>query len=196
MTATRNTAVHRRAIGGFTLVETLVVLVIISIVTAIGVLSLGSLGRNPQAENTAQKLAAITGLVAQQAVMRGQQYGLRISPHAYEFMSYNGSKWSPVSGDDLLRPRQLDSGVTLSLQLQGTEIHLPAPADDRNGALDTEDTNTNKSETRPQILLLSSGEITPFKITVSGIDNKHPYLVTGDLQNGIQAVAPDDQHAS
>lgn len=185
---------HRRAIRGFTLVEILVVLVIISIVTAIGVLSLGSLGRNPQTENAAQKLAAITGLVAQQAVMRGQQYGLRISPHAYEFLSYNGSKWSPVSGDDLLRSRQLDSSVNLSLQLQGTEIHLPTPADNGNKALDTED--TGKPEVRPQILLLSSGEITPFKITVSGVDKKHSYLVTGDLQNGIRVVAPDDQHAS
>lgn len=184
----------RHTIRGFTLVEILVVLVIISIVTAVGVLSLGSLGRNPQAENTAQKLAAITNLVAQQAVMRGQQYGLRVSPHGYEFMSYDGGKWSPVSDDELLRARQLDSGVTLSLELQGAEIRLPSPATSTTAALAGPDPGT--PEIRPQILLLSSGEITPFKITVSGVDQKNPYLVTGDLQHGIRVVSPDDQHAS
>jgi len=176
-------------IKGFTLVEVLVVLVIISIVTAVGLLSLGSLGGNPAAENAAQKLAAVSDLVAQQAVMRGQQYGLRISPHAYEFLTYDGNKWSPVSNDDLLRPRQLDSSVTLSLQLQGTEINLPSAQTRADDAVAADDTTQN--ETRPQILLLSSGEITPFKITVSGAGGKPTYLVTGDLQHGIRVISQD-----
>lgn len=180
-------------IKGFTLVEVLVVLVIISIVTAVGLLSLGSLGGNPAAENAAQKLAAITDLVAQQAVMRGQQYGLRVTPHAYEFMTYDGSRWSPVRNDDLLRPRQLDSSVTLSLQLQGTEINLPTAQTHADDALAADDTTQN--EIRPQILLLSSGEITPFKIIVSGAGGKPAYQVTGDLQHGIRFVSSDETSA-
>ena len=175
---------------GFTLVEVLVVLVIISIVTAVGILSLASLGANPAAENAAQKLAAITDLVAQQAVMRGQQYGLRVSPHAYEFLRYDGSKWSAVSDDELLRYRQLDSGLVLSLQLQGTPIHLPVgkPASDD---LVTDDKPASQTEIKPQILLLSSGELTPFTITVRGADANNRYRVTGDLQHGIRYVPPD-----
>lgn len=180
-------------IKGFTLVEVLVVLVIISIVTAVGVLSLGSLGGNPAAENAAQKLAAITDLVAQQAVMRGQQYGLRVMPHAYEFMAYDGNKWSPVNHDDLLRPRQLDSSVTLSLQLQGTEINLPTAQTHADDALAADDATQN--EIRPQILLLSSGEITPFKINVSGAGGKPVYQVIGDLQHGIRFVSSDETPA-
>lgn len=181
-------------IRGFTLIEILVVLVIISIVTAVGLLSLGSLGANPAAENAAQKLAAITDLVAQQAVMRGQQYGLRVAPHAYEFLVYDGSKWSPVSDDELLRPRQLDSSVTLSLELQGTAIHLPVskPAGDDLLASDAGD---NQTEIKPQILLLSSGELTPFIITLRGTDGKYSYRVTGDLQHGIRYVPPDQNNA-
>jgi general secretion pathway protein H len=177
-------------IKGFTLVEILVVLVIISIVTAVGLLSLGSLGGNPAVENTAQKLAAITDLVSQQAVMRGQQYGLRVSPHAYEFMTYDGNKWSLVSNDDLLRPRQLDSSVTLSLQLQGAAIVLPTAQSGESTAQALDDTTRN--EKRPQILLLSSGEVTPFIITVSGAGGKPDYQVTSDLQHGIRLVPPSD----
>lgn len=181
-------------IRGFTLVEILVVLVIISIVTAIGVLSLGSLGANPAAESAAQKLAAVTDLVAQQAVMRGQQYGLRISPHAYEFMVYDGSQWSPVSNDELLRQRQLDSSVTLSLQLQGTAIQMPSSKPAGDGLLEN-DTGNEQTEIKPQILLLSSGELTPFIITVRGADGKNIYRVTGDLQHGIRYVPADQNNA-
>lgn len=181
-------------IRGFTLIEILVVLVIISIVTAVGLLSLGSLGANPAAENAAQKLAAITNLVAQQAVMRGQQYGLRVSPHAYEFLVYDGSHWSLVNDDELLRSRQLDSSVTLSLQLQGTPIHLPAskPAGE---VLLRNDAGDNQAEVKPQILLLSSGELTPFIITLRGAGGKNSYRVTGDLQHGIRYVPPDQNNA-
>lgn len=190
MSRTRSCGTPTMRIKGFTLIEILVVLVIISIITAVGLVSLGSLGRNPAAESAAQKLAAIIDLVAQQAVMRGQQYGLRVSPHAYEFMTYDDGKWSPVSNDDLLRPRQLDSSVTLSLQLQGTGIQLPSVHTQTDGAM-ANDAST-QDEVRPQILLLSSGELTPFKITISGVDGEPAYQVTGDLQHGIRFLSPDE----
>ncbi|MGH8283552.1 MAG: type II secretion system minor pseudopilin GspH [Gammaproteobacteria bacterium] len=176
---------------GFTLIEILVVLVIVSIITAVAVLSLGSLGGNPAAKQAAQKLAALTDLVSQQAVMRGQQYGLLVSPHAYEFLLYDGSKWSVVQDDELLRARQLDSSVTLSLQLQGTAIKLPVNNTQNNDDEDDSGNGSGKPVLKPQILLLSSGEITPFKITVSGGDRQELYRVTGDLQHGIQFISPD-----
>ncbi|MGH8378575.1 MAG: type II secretion system minor pseudopilin GspH, partial [Gammaproteobacteria bacterium] len=177
---------------GFTLIEILVVLVIISIITAVAVLSLGSLGGNPAAKQTAQKLAALTDLVSQQAVMRGQQYGLLVSPHAYEFLLYDGSKWLVVQDDQLLRARQLDSSVTLSLQLEGTPISLPSKNQgNQDNSDDSNNNDSGKPALKPQIMLLSSGEITPFKITVSGGDKQETYLVTGDLQYGIQFVPPD-----
>ncbi|MGH8321958.1 MAG: type II secretion system minor pseudopilin GspH [Gammaproteobacteria bacterium] len=175
---------------GFTLIEILVVLVIISIITAVAVLSLGSLGGNPAAKQAAQKLAALTDLVSQQAVMRGQQYGLLVSPHTYEFLLYDGSKWSVVKDDDLLRARQLDNSVTLALQLEGTPINLPSNSQDHQGNSD-DSTDSDKPALKPQIMLLSSGEITPFKITVSSGDKQEIYLVTGDLQHGIRFVPPD-----
>ena len=182
-------------IRGFTLIEILVVLIIISIVTAVGLLSLGSLGANPAAENAAQKLAAITDLAAQQAVMRGQQYGLRVSPHAYEFLVYDGTQWSPINNDELLRPRQVDSSVILSLQLQGTPIQLPSSKAASDDSL-ASDTSSDQSELKPQILLLSSGELTPFTITVSAADAKASYRVTGDLLHGIRYLPPGQNHAS
>lgn len=172
---------------GFTLIEILVVLVIISITTAVAVLSLGSLGSNPAAKHAAQQLADLTGLVSQQAVMRGQQYGLLVAPHSYTFLMYDGQNWSPVQDDDLLRARQLESSVTLSLQLEGTPIVLPT----NNQQTSDSDVDTRKQILKPQIMLLSSGEITPFRITVSSDSQSSPYVITGDLLHGIQLVSPD-----
>ncbi len=177
---------------GFTLIEILVVLVIISIITAVAVLSLGSLGGNPAAKQTAEQLADLTGLVSQQAVMRGQQYGLLVAPHSYTFLLYDGQNWAPVQDDDLLRARQVDSSVTLTLQLEGTPIVLPT--DDQQTS--DSDLDTGKQGLKPQIMLLSSGEITQFRITVSADDQSLPYVVTGDLLHGIRLVSPDTHNGS
>ena len=182
-------------IRGFTLIEILVVLVIISIITAVAVLSLGSLGGNSAAKHAAEQLADLTDLASQQAVMRGQQYGLRIAPHGYTFLLYNGHDWSPIQNDDLLRARQLDNSVTLSLQLEGTPITLPS-----NGqhTAETDDSimDAGKPELKPQIMLLSSGEITPFKISVRDAGQNPPYTITGDLLHGIQLVPPGTHSGS
>jgi len=173
-------------IKGFTLIEILVVLVIISIITAVAVLSLGSLGGNSATKQAAEQLSDLTNLVSQQAVMRGQQYGLLIAPHSYTFLLYDGQNWSPVQDDDLLRARQLESSVTLALQLEGTPIVLPT--DDQQTA--DSDLDTGKQKLKPQIMLLSSGEITPFKITISGDDQNLPYVITANLLHGIQLEPP------
>ena len=174
-------------IKGFTLIEILVVLVIISIITAVAVLSLGSLGGNTATKQSAEQLAELTDLVSQQAVMRGQQYGLLVAPHSYSYLLYDGHNWIPVQNDDLLRARQLDSSVTLALQLEGTPIVLPT--DDQQTT--DSDMDTGKQKLKPQIMLLSSGEITPFKITIRGNDQNLPYIVSGDLLHGIQLESPE-----
>jgi general secretion pathway protein H len=183
-------------VRGFTLIEILVVLVIISIITAVALLSLGSLNDNSATKHAAEQLADLTDLVSQQAVMRGQQYGLRVAPHGYTFLLYNGQKWAQVQGDDLLRARQLDSSITLSLQLEGTPITLPTSGQQDSASDDDSDTDADAQTSKPQIMLLSSGEITPFKISISASGENHPYIVSGDLLHGIQLLVPDAHSGS
>ncbi len=206
---------------GFTLIEILVVLVIVSIITAVAVLSLGSLGGNQATKQAAEQLADLANLVSQQAVMRGQQYGLLVKPHSYTFLLYSGQNWVPVQGDNLLRPRQLDKSVTLKLELEGTPIVLPtgnqqsgesSQANENvqndegnqtgdngqqdNGQQDNGQQDNGQQELKPQIVLLSSGEITPFKITISGNGQDAPYVVSGDLLHGIQLQQPAAHNGS
>lgn len=181
---------------GFTLIELLVVLVIISIIVTIGVLSLNILGKDPPAKAAAQKIADLAGLAAEQAVMQGQEYGLLIEPHAYTFYIYDGRSWTSASGDSLFGRHDLGDDVTLTLQLDGAPVTLaPPPAATDSGAASAGTSAapaaTSDSGPKPQLLLLSSGELQPFEILVNGVDKDSPsYTVKGTLVDGIQVMAP------
>ena len=69
---------------GFTLIELLVVMVIIAVIASIGVISVNVAARDP-AKSDSQQLADLAGLAAEQAIMQGQEYGLRLEAHAYSF---------------------------------------------------------------------------------------------------------------
>ncbi len=185
----------RQRAHGFTLIELLVVLVIISIIVTVGVISLGALGRDPPAKQAAGQLADLAGLAAEQAVMQGQEYGLRVEPHAYTFYIYDGRTWSPAKDDNLFRRHQLGDGVTLTLELDGAPVVLtPAPStsDAPSSATGGSAADGSDASPKPQLLFLSSGELQPFDILVSGADkDSGTYTIKGTLADGIQVTEPE-----
>jgi general secretion pathway protein H len=181
---------------GFTLIELLVVMVIIAIIASIAVISVNVAARDP-AKDESQKLADLAGLAAEQAIMQGQEYGLRIEAHAYTLYSYDGRSWQPVKGDDLFSRHDLGDEVTLSLQTEGTPATLaPPPATVQDlGAATTEAPaaatgGSEQNQNVPQVLLLSSGEMVPFEIDVTGKATGDVYQVKGTLADGITVTAP------
>ena len=189
----------RQRTQGFTLIELLVVLVIIGIVVSIAVVSLNALGRDPPAEKAAQQIADLAGLAAEQAVMQGQEYGLRIEPHAFEFYVYDGRNWSLPKDDDLFRRRELGDDVNLSLVLEGTPVKLAPPTSTASQDATAASTSTSASASSdeadrplPQVLLLSSGELQTFEVDVSSSGDPKAYVVKGTLADGIRMIAPDD----
>ena len=181
---------------GFTLIELLVVLVIVSIIVTVGVISLGALGRDPPAKLAAGQLADLAGLAAEQAVMQGEEYGLLVEPHAYTFYIYDGrSGWAPAKDDSLFRRHELGDDVTLTLELDGAPVTLaPAPATTQAAASASSAAPADGSDTspKPQLLFLSSGELQPFSILVSGVDkDSGTYTIKGTLADGIQVAEPD-----
>jgi general secretion pathway protein H len=189
----------RQRTRGFTLIELLVVLVIIGIVVSIAVVSLNALGRDPPAEKAAQQIADLAGLAAEQAVMQGQEYGLRIEPHAFEFYVYDGRNWSLPKDDELFRRRELGDDVNLSLVLDGTPVKLAPPASTANqdaaaAAASASASASSDAADRPlpQVLLLSSGELPTFEVDVSGSGDPKDYAVKGTLADGIRMIAPGD----
>lgn len=118
--------VARRAVRGFTLLELLVVLVIIGIVIAGAILSLGSTGRDRGLEEERDRLSALVDYVRDRGAMMTTEYGILCGQHGYRFVYYDNlsMQWLPETLDDTLRERRLPSGLDLQLVIEGRPIVL------------------------------------------------------------------------
>jgi general secretion pathway protein H len=151
---TGTSAIRRRAYRGFTLVEILVVVVIIGVVSAGAMLSLGVLGKDRQLDTERSRLDALLTLVREEAAMQGREYGLRGFIGGYEFVVYEprSGQWQRIADDRTLRRRALPGGLEMALRIEGKPIVLP---------------KADAKDTTPQIMLFSSGELNLFELTIA-----------------------------
>lgn len=146
-----------RAIGGFTLIEILVVLVIIGVLAAGAALSVSVVGRDSNLDKERDRITALLDYLREQATLQNREYGMRCFEGGYEFLVYDArtAKWQRLSGDSLTRDRTLPTGLAMDLSIEGRDIVLP-----RQKERDAAD------EVSPQILLFSSGELNLFELTL------------------------------
>ncbi|MDZ7686483.1 MAG: type II secretion system minor pseudopilin GspH [Gammaproteobacteria bacterium] len=89
----------RRGSKGFTLIEILVVMFIVSIMTGIAVANMPTFVQTGEFDTEARRLMTLIRMVREEAVLQAEEYGLRVSPHGYEFMVYDNRQqsWSVVA---------------------------------------------------------------------------------------------------
>ncbi|VVN16579.1 hypothetical protein PS645_04078 [Pseudomonas fluorescens] len=128
---------------GFTLLELMIVMVVIGML--VGMVGLAT-GQNPgrQAREQAQVLAGIIGQLREQAVLDGQQYGLRLSVDGYRALKLEVQTWKPMSPF-----YRWPENLRLHLELDGQFVNLGA------------------DEGAPHLLMLSSDETSAFSLTFS-----------------------------
>ncbi len=167
--------------SGFTLLELLVVLIIIGIVSSFAMLSIGLLGRNQPLDKDAQRLLALMRMASEESVMKTEELGLAVSNDGYHFVryDYDQNTWQPLE-DDLFRERRLPDNVTLDLVLEGRSISLGDPSMTDSNTKSALHDDTEKQSTPPQIMFLSSGEVSSFALTLSA----HP----GNAQRIIKSL--------
>ncbi len=161
---------------GFTLIEILVVMVIIGVVTGVALLSIGSGGRDREVKQEAQRLAAVLQLASQHAVMQSTQLGLRVGGDGYSFLELDHGEWRPVPRDTALGHHRLPDGMRLELYVEGLAAKL-----------------ASGDEPRPQVLVLSSGEMTPFHARISAAGSNTVGIVKGTLTGKIDVSAQGAQ---
>ena len=79
-------------LGGFTLIELLVVLVILGSLIGLAVLSVGIAGPGRELHNEAERLAGLIGVLAEEAVLDNQEYGLLLARESYHALRYDPIK--------------------------------------------------------------------------------------------------------
>ncbi|WP_406671958.1 type II secretion system minor pseudopilin GspH [Natronospira sp.] len=133
---------------GFTLIEVMVVMVIISVVVAIGMISVDRLSQHDPADEERERLEALLQLAADRAMIEGAEYGLHFSTRAFRFLRFVDGAWVEADRDEFRR-REWPDGLQPELRIEGRQVDL---------ALYDED------ESQPQILLMGTGEMTPFRL--------------------------------
>jgi len=107
-----------RTRGGFTLLELIVVLVLLSTVLAIAAPSLRGFARGRQTSDTAARILALTRLARSRSASWGCPMRLNLDPDQREYWltMQTGGVWVELEGD-LGRRHELPVGVTMQLDL-------------------------------------------------------------------------------
>ncbi len=177
--------------AGFTLIEILAVIVIIGIVTAIAVISARALGGRSDQAQAATRLAGLIELASENARMENLQYGLKVKPHHYEFMVFNGrGSWLPLTKDPTLAGRDLPVGLTADVHTENpVAIPVVTTAPDAASAETGEGAPDEGTALTPQIAILSTGEITPFTLRLSS-NNGKVWELRGTANGRVHVVPP------
>ncbi len=158
----------RRCYGsGFTLIEVLVVVMIIGIISAFAVLGLGNLGDGRELQNEANRMAALIEMASDEATLQGRDFGLELLQTGYRFVEFDPltEQWFEVIGDDLMRSRTLAEDTEFELFLEDKRILLEIDVAE-SGQSDDDDNSDLADDYQPHVLVLSSGDITPFVLEI------------------------------
>ena len=159
--------------SGFTLIEVLVVVVIIGIISAVVVLGLGNLGDDRELRNEARRMIALLEMASDEATFQGRDFGLELMQRGYRFVEYDPltEQWFEIIGDDLMRSRSLADDTEFELFLEDQRVLLELEAAETEQTDDDDDSNLT-DDYLPHILVLSSGDMTPFVLEILRITDR------------------------
>jgi general secretion pathway protein H len=185
-------------VRAFTLIEILVVVVIVGIISSFLLLSIGLLGNDRALDQQARRLGSLLELSLEEAVLQGRDFGLELMRGGYRFVELDPvlNQWSEIAGDELLRPRQLDEGMELDLFIEDRRIPLATEAtdiDSRDADSKDRDSSRNPIEDyAPHVLILSSGDISPFTLNILRHADRAQKTLTVSLAGEIEIDAEGD----
>jgi len=168
---------------GFTLLELIVVTLIMGLM--VGMINLSSgLSRQHDVQEEIERLAALIDLAAQESIFKSTEIAIEFEDSSYRFLTLVDGEWRAIEADRILRERQLPAGLEIELFIEGEKedvFSLGAKEDKKN--------------TLPRIFLFSSGELTPFEISLKGDDGDKLYTLFGRI-NGELEIEKADANAS
>jgi general secretion pathway protein H len=173
--------------AGFTLLELLVVVVIVAILFTYTTLAIRSDTPEDIIKQEAHRMERLVQLALEESILRGEEYGLEIYLDGYRFLRFDVDKnsWQPLTDDKILKQRELPLDMEMEMVLEDTEIIIDLASDPMSEQIldldtDSDKTDEDEKKAKPQIFLLSSGEITPeFDVRFYILGVEASYFVKG-----------------
>lgn len=158
---------------GFTLLELLVVLVIVGITLSFVVLSLGLRSDRDILAEEARRIATLMQLASEEAVVQGRELAMQFDGTAYRFLVLDKDRWQAMTADDIWRERRLPAGLDVELVVEGRS-------------------QTSATASARLVYFYSSGEISPFQLSLQDSQRKYRHHVNGDAQGLIRHLEETD----
>ncbi len=165
-------SVDPRASRGFTLIEILVVLVIVAVVAVALTLSISGNAERRLADE-AGRFRALAEQACHTAELTGREIGTVLDAGGYRFQRLDGAQWREF-GEGEFRPRQWPQALRLELARNGRPLQL-----------------ATAERSAPQLVCFSSGELTPFSLTLALGDAPLRYRISGREDGGIASERLD-----
>lgn len=144
---------------GFTLIEMMVVVVIIAIVINFAMISFGRNSPADRLETESNRLMNLIQVASEEALLRASILGVDISEDGYAFLRLEDGEWQ-TTDDSLFRERKLPDDMELRI------IEGQPESDD-------------EEKRTPEIILLDSGEVTPFDLKITSTTTDTYFRLTG-----------------
>ncbi|MDA8693668.1 type II secretion system minor pseudopilin GspH [Pseudomonadales bacterium] len=189
---------------GFTLIELLVVLVIISMFSGMIVLSIGD-NFSRELRGEAERFQRLVVAATDEAIYTSSQLGVVIDKNSYSLVRLDtvSQSWQPFN-TQAFRMHSLPESMKMTWSVDGfTRPGTEDAPQDLSFGDDAVDANNNDDESggsglnlTPQLLMLSSGEVSVFSVEFSAADNIANNQIVEVLSDGfsvpsIQSIVVD-----
>jgi len=155
---------------GFTLIELMVVMVLLGLISSIALTTVGGGNQKRELNNEVNRLHAVLRMAAEESIFSNTEIGVVIEEDLYEFLTFDEveGKWTGAE-PHFLRSYALPEWISLDFQREGKERKLLANkaglSTDSDSDFDSSILDTEAAK-KPDLMLLSSGEVTGFTISM------------------------------
>lgn len=147
--------------SGFTLIEILIVIVIITVTVNFAILSFGDFGTKTKITHTAENFVNLIYLIKKEAILTDQTMAVQINKDNYEILRLNDNKWQP-SKNSIYKKTYLPTGVMMFLI-------------------------NKKHKTKLNYIIINAvGRISPFILSLGKNDNKTMMFIICDSFGNIK----------
>jgi general secretion pathway protein H len=154
------------SVNGFTIIEILVVLLIIGITMGVALLAFGDFGKQRRILMAAEQLINDVNLVQQQAILETSTLGIRFNQNTYQVVRFQTPHhWQVMPGKSIFHQQHFPKDAVIRFK------HLPA------------------QKNAPQIMVYSSGDMSPFTLTIS-LEHQHSLITIIGKSNGEMILRP------
>jgi hypothetical protein len=153
----------------------LIVVIIITVSTSVILLST-SFGRDSNdLKVLGSDMSKLMQLLYQEAIFENRNFAISLKHDGYQILEYDGQAWNE-SNQSLFRKIKLNKAQISTLVVENLAVK-----------------SVDKEELIPHVLILASGEMTPFEWTINDETTKNSIVLEGDLLGKIRMEGPMPQ---